>query len=121
MMLLHVRARGAAVFRQALEDGRVLAVDGQQACSHAACTVCMEQRTAHHQSLLVGQEQALARPRAAKQGARPAALTMAPMTVIRHLQRCYLFKSICALQYLGCKAICLDFFGQLSRACRHLP
>ena len=58
--LLDAAGPGGRVFRQRLENGGVLAVDGKQLCTTLAHRV-QEHRAAHHQGFLVGQQQALAR------------------------------------------------------------
>jgi len=57
--LVDPRLPGARVFRQGLEDGRVLAVDGQQGCTPLPHSR-QEHLPPHHQRFLVGQQQALA-------------------------------------------------------------
>ena len=68
------------VDRQALEDGVVFAVDGQQLGAMLAHRL-HEEGAGHHQRLLVGQQNALAGRTAAMVGARPAAPTMAAITL----------------------------------------
>jgi hypothetical protein len=103
---VHALRPGAAVFRQALEDGRVLAVDGQQRAAALAHGL-HEQGTAHHQGLFVGQQQPFACPRSRQAGARPAAPTMAPMTVSTSACDAIISSSIWRLQYLRFKVVLL--------------
>jgi hypothetical protein len=80
MMLVDAPRPGGGVFGQRLKDGRMLAVDGQQrgtAFAHARMNTSPPTTSA---SLLASSRRLPARA-AARQGAKPAAPTMAAITV----------------------------------------
>ncbi len=103
---VHALRPGAAVFRQALENGRVLAINGQQRAAMVLHGL-HKQGTANHQGLFIGQEQPFARPRSRQARGQACSADNRAHDGIDFCMRCYRFKCIWRLQYLGFKVVLL--------------
>lgn len=96
---------GAAVFRQALENGRVLAIRGQQRAAMVLHGLHKQGTAACKASLLAKSSRLPARA-AARRGQACSADNCAH-DGIDFCMRCYRFKCIWRLQYLGFKVVLL--------------